>query len=109
MVRDKKVAVIFHLYRQTKLYFFQVLALLSVVLTGALGRPEPARLGSVGHHDHDHDHNDASDDYYDDNPDRSYQFGFEADGYSREETADADGTVVGKYTYVDSNGKVNIY
>ena len=77
---------------------------------------KPSRLDHLDHHNHHHsednnhhhhhsdDNNDASEDYYDENPDRSYKFDFEAEGYSREEEADADGTVVGKYTYIDADG-----
>ena len=67
---------------------------------------KPSRLDHLDHHHHHHseDTDDASEDYYDENPDRSYKFDFEAEGYSREEEADADGTVVGKYTYIDANG-----
>ena len=73
----------------------------------------PTRLDHLEHHhSHHHNHddndidanNDASEDYYDENPDRSYRFDFDAEGYSREEEADSDGTVTGKYSYTDANG-----
>ena len=79
--------------------FFQVL---SLVLLVSQTLAIPSLLGNNNHnHDHDHDHNhhhhhheesnDASEDYYDENSDRSYKFDFEAEGYSREEEADSDG------------------
>ena len=43
------------------------------------------------------------------NDDGSYTFGFEAgDGSFRVETKDVDGTIRGKYGYVDANGKVQV-
>jgi hypothetical protein len=44
-------------------------------------------------------------DYYDDNPDRSYKYEFSADGYSKTESSDASGYVEGSYSYVDDQGK----
>ena len=73
----------------------------------------PSLLGSnqnqPHHHDSNHDlhqnhANDDSEDYYDEDPDRSYKFSFEADEHSREESADENGLVTGKYTYTDENG-----
>ena len=43
-------------------------------------------------------------DYYDENADRSYKFSFDYEDFSREEEADSDGNVVGKYTYKDLDG-----
>ena len=43
-------------------------------------------------------------DYYDENADRSYKFSFDYEDFSREEEADSDGNVVGKYTYLDQDG-----
>ncbi|XP_042882096.1 uncharacterized protein LOC122259412 [Penaeus japonicus] len=37
--------------------------------------------------------------------DASYKFAFDSDSYSRTEEADADGNIVGSYTYVDEDGK----
>ncbi|XP_037796648.1 endochitinase A-like [Penaeus monodon] len=37
--------------------------------------------------------------------DASYKFAFDSDSYSRTEEADADGNIVGTYTYVDEDGK----
>ncbi|ROT85484.1 Pupal cuticle protein 27 [Penaeus vannamei] len=37
--------------------------------------------------------------------DASYRFSFDSDSYSRTEEADADGNIVGSYTYVDEDGK----
>ncbi|XP_066970801.1 serine-rich adhesin for platelets-like [Macrobrachium rosenbergii] len=37
--------------------------------------------------------------------DASYSFSFASDSYSRNEEADADGNIVGSYTYVDEDGK----
>ncbi|XP_047492212.1 uncharacterized protein LOC125041372 [Penaeus chinensis] len=37
--------------------------------------------------------------------DASYKFAFDSDSYSRTEEADADGNIVGSYTYVDEEGK----
>ncbi|XP_037796417.1 mucin-17-like [Penaeus monodon] len=37
--------------------------------------------------------------------DASYKFSFDSDSYSRTEEADADGNIVGSYTYVDEDGK----
>merc|ERR1712106_1315999 len=47
---------------------------------------------------------DNTDDYYDDNPDRSYAFQFAGDAYSRDETAQSDGSVQGSYSYTDGDG-----
>lgn len=88
----------------------QVLSLFVVLLsTYALAKPSLLKNGVHDHHhehdhQHEHGHDDASEDYYDDDPDRSYKFDFDAEGYSREESADQDGTVVGRYTYQDANG-----
>ena len=41
--------------------------------------------------------------------DRSYGFEFESDGYSRSESSDADGNVVGTYTVVDDDGLAITY
>ncbi len=38
--------------------------------------------------------------------DASYAFGFAADGHERDESADADGNIVGYYSYVDELGQV---
>merc|ERR1711892_1500372 len=46
------------------------------------------------------------DDYYDDNPDRSYAFQFAGDAYSREETAQPDGSVEGSYSYTGGDGEL---
>lgn len=46
------------------------------------------------------------DDYFDADSDRSYAFNFAADGYDREENADAEGNVVGSYSYVDETGEL---
>ena len=80
---------------------FQVL---SLVLLVSQTLAKPSLLGNNNHnHDHDHHHhhheesNDASEDYYDENSDRSYKFDFEAEGYSREEEADSDGTQGDKF------------
>jgi len=43
-------------------------------------------------------------DYYDENSDRSYKFSFDYEDFSREEEADAQGNVVGQYTYKDQDG-----
>lgn len=45
------------------------------------------------------------DEYYDENPDRSYSFQFTGDAYSREEAAEADGSVTGTYSYTDQAGE----
>ncbi|ROT85486.1 Pupal cuticle protein 27 [Penaeus vannamei] len=37
--------------------------------------------------------------------DASYRFSFDSDSYSRTEEADADGNIVGSYTYVDEDGE----
>merc|ERR1711892_353625 len=47
-----------------------------------------------------------TDDYYDDNPDRSYAFQFAGDAYSREETAQPDGSVEGSYSYTGGDGEL---
>ena len=65
---------------------FQVLTL--VLVTGGLASPDY--------------HSDA--DYYDENADRSYKFSFDYEDFSREEEADAQGNVVGQYTYKDQDG-----
>merc|ERR1711892_248121 len=46
------------------------------------------------------------DDYYDDNPDRSYAFQFAGDAYSRDETAQPDGSVEGSYSYTGGDGEL---
>ena len=45
-----------------------------------------------------------NDDYYEDNPDRSYAFQLAGDAYSRDETAQPDGSVQGSYSYTDGDG-----
>ena len=62
---------------------FQVLTL--VLVTGGLASPDYK-------------------DYYDENADRSYKFSFDYEDFSREEEADAQGNVVGQYTYKDQDG-----
>merc|ERR1711892_62874 len=47
-----------------------------------------------------------ADDYYDDNSDRSYAFQFAGDAYSREETAQPDGSVEGSYSYTGGDGEL---
>merc|ERR1712106_619700 len=47
-----------------------------------------------------------TDDYYDENPDRSYAFHFAGDAYSREETAQPDGSVEGSYSYTGGDGEL---
>ena len=75
---------------------------LTLVLLSAESMGLPSLLGD--HQHNDHQDNAADEDYYDENADRSYKFGFEADDQSRQEEADQDGLVMGKYTYVDANG-----
>ena len=74
---------------------------------------EASALPSLLEHDHEHEHDhdldldqdlEHLDDYYDQDSDRSYKFSFESDGHSREEEADKNGLVIGKYTYVDDAG-----
>ena len=67
---------------------FQVLTLVLVVTTQTSGFPDY--------------HNDM--DYYDENADRSYKFSFDYEDFSRDEEADAQGNVVGQYTYKDQDG-----
>ena len=66
---------------------FQVLTL--VLVTGGLA-------ASPDYH--------SDTDYYDENADRSYKFSFDYEDFSREEEADAQGNVVGQYTYKDQDG-----
>merc|ERR1711892_246530 len=47
-----------------------------------------------------------TDDYYDDNPDRSYAFQFAGDAYSRDETVQPDGSVEGSYSYTGGDGEL---
>merc|ERR1712168_1563352 len=46
----------------------------------------------------------TDDEYYDEDPDRSYAFQFAGDSYSRDETAQPDGSDQGSYSYTDGNG-----
>ena len=100
-------------------------ACVSVLLfSEVLSRPSllGAAPGSADHHAHGDHHNEDhhqvsqsldydysydlpeqarsqdNDDYYEDNPDRSYAFQFAGDAYSRDETAQPDGSVQGSYT-----------
>ena len=66
---------------------FQVLTLVMVTTNG---------LASPDYH--------SDTDYYDENSDRSYKFSFDYEDFSREEKADAQGNVVGQYTYKDQDG-----
>ena len=59
---------------------------------------------SLLHHEHEHNQDGGNPDYYDYDADRSYKFSFETEDHSREEEADENGLVIGKYTYVDENG-----
>merc|ERR1711970_1544943 len=47
----------------------------------------------------------TNNEYYDENPDRSYAFNFAGDTYSRDETAQADGSVKGSYSYTGEDGQ----
>merc|ERR1712165_181866 len=47
----------------------------------------------------------TNDEYYDENPDRSYAFNFAGDTYSRDETAQADGSEKGSYSYTGEDGQ----
>merc|ERR1712106_1016742 len=47
-----------------------------------------------------------ADNYYDDNPDRLYAFQFAGDAYSRDETAQPDGSVEGSYSYTGGDGEL---
>merc|ERR1719245_2824179 len=101
-------------------------ACVSVLLCGqALGRPSllGAAPGHGNHHGAQHHHevsqsldysydydlpeqarSNTDDEYYDDDPDRSYAFQFAGESYSRDETAQPDGSVQGSYSYTDGNG-----
>ena len=88
------------LYLPTYFILICLFQVLSLVLLVSQTLAIPSLLGNNNHnHDHDHNHhhhhheesNDASEDYYDENSDRSYKFDFEAEGYSREEEAESDG------------------
>ena len=108
-------------------------ACLTILLCGEnLGRPSllGAAPGHHGHHDHgDHHHGHDNhhemsqsldynyaydlpeqarsqdvDDYYDENADKSYAFQFAGDEYRRDETAQADGSVEGSYSYTGADG-----
>ena len=46
----------------------------------------------------------VEDEYYDADADASYAFGYSADESNKEETADAEGNIVGSYSYVDAAG-----
>ncbi len=46
----------------------------------------------------------TDDPLYDPSSSSAYSFGFDADGYNREESADDLGNVVGSYSYVDAAG-----
>ena len=92
------------LFQSESFYFFQVLALFLLVANSlALPRNSNSFFNAerrrLGRHD-------ISGGHYDTNApfDRSYQFGYKADDHSREEQSDKDGLVMGKYSYVDSNG-----
>nr|XP_027224063.1 uncharacterized protein LOC113816221 [Penaeus vannamei] len=70
----------------------RILPVLSEEEANALARVSPLKSGEGS-------------DNADTQADASYRFSFDSDSYSRTEEADADGNIVGSYTYVDEDGE----